>query len=195
MDKSTEILIGNLITPPEMDNDQIDEDRRQLRAIYESTSYALIEESMNTRDFFYVYGVLKNDILDRSIDLKRIFIGKYLDRMEEVYEFAFGTTPIYDTKREIEEMFKFIEFVEYDNVKFLSYVWSYLDGIITVDINKYVRENSKIVIDEITNQVNLMVTVNENISEFLRTYDKEGLMNWFIDRSERSEYDIYANNI
>ncbi len=71
----------------------------------------------------------------------------------------------------------------------------YLDEILTVNIREYVQENSKTIIDEITNQANLLVTLTENVSEFLRTYNKEGILEWFIDRSERKKYEIYSENL
>jgi len=92
-------------------------------------------------------------------------------------------------------MFEFIEFVEYDNLTFLKYVWKYLDDIITVDIDKYVQENSQIIVDEITNQANLLVTLTENVSEFLRTYNKESILEWFSNRSKRNKINIYSENL
>jgi hypothetical protein len=193
-DKATEILIGGLTTPPEMDNDTVDEDRRALWAIYESSSYAILEQ-MNREDFSDIYNILKTDITEREIVHQKVFIDKYLVEMEKIYEFEFQAKLEYSTPRTIRSMFKFVEFVEYDNVTFLRYVWKYLDEILTVNIREYVQENSKTIIDEITNQANLLVTLTENVSEFLRTYNKEGILEWFIDRSERKKYEIYSENL
>lgn len=193
-EKSIEILVGSSMTPPEIDNYEEDEDRRMQWAIYESSSYDIIDQ-MNTEDFRDTYVILKADIMGMEDHHQKIFIDKYLDEMSKVYEFEFPKHPTYDTKQSMEQMFKFIEFVEYDNLTFLKYVWKYLDDILDVDIKKYAEENSKIIIDEITNQVNLFSTLNENISEFLRTYNKEGIIEWFINRSERIKYEIYAENL
>ena len=189
-----EILIGDSMTPPEMDNYQEDEDRRLLRAIYESSSTDILD-SMNTPEFKDTYKILGSDIRDRNITDQKIFVDKYLDKMSGLYEYEFVPIPTYSDINGLESMFKFIEFVEYDCLTFLKYVWRYLDDILEVKIKKYVAENEKFIIDEITNQINLLTTLNENISEFLRTYNKEGLMEWFIDRSERLKYDIYAENL
>jgi hypothetical protein len=193
-DKSVEILIAGVTTPEEIDNYQEDEDRRALFAIYESSTFDILD-SMNKETFYDTYSVLKNDILSMSDTMQKIFIDKYLDQMLEVYNFEFSPKLIYDTQMEIGEMFKFIEFVEYDNLTVLSYVWKYLEDIIKVDIDKYVRKKYKIIIDEITNQANLLTTITENDSEFLRTYDKEGIIEWFIDRSKRNKYNIFAENV
>jgi hypothetical protein len=64
-----------------------------------------------------------------------------------------------------------------------------------VNISEYVQKNWKSVIEEITNQSNLLTTINENVSEFLRTYNKEGILEWFIDRSKRKKFDIFAENL
>lgn len=193
-DKALEVLIAGQITPQELDNYEEDEDIRSLLAIYESSSIDIIGK-MNTEDFYSVYNVLKGDIMMVSDALKRDFISKYLDEMSEVYEFEFAIKPKYDTSQTIEQMFKFIEFVEYDNITFLSYVWSYLDPIERVNIPKYVKENEKTIIEEITNQIDLMVTLTENVSDFLRTYNKEGLIEWFINRSEKNKYEIFSRNM
>jgi len=193
-DKSVEILIAGVTTPEEIDNYQEDEDRRALFAIYESSTFDILD-SMNKETFYDTYSILKNDILSMSDTMQKIFIDKYLDQMLEVYNFEFSPKLIYDTQMEIAEMFKFIEFVEYDNLTVLSYVWKYLEDIIKVDIDKYVRKRYKIIIDEITNQANLLTTITENDSEFLRTYDKEGIIEWFIDRSKRNKYNIFAENV
>ena len=193
-EQSVEILIAGILTPDEMDNYEEDEDLRTLLAIYESSSYDILD-SMNKETFYNTYSVLKSDILSMSNIHKRIFLGKYLDKMEEVYGYQFPENPDYDTDETIAEMFKFIEFVEYDNLTLLRYVWKYLDDILKVNINKYVQENGKTIIDEITNQSNLLVTLTENVSVFLRTYNKEEMLEWFIDRSKRNKINIYSENL
>ena len=193
-EKSVEILLGQLDTPQEMDNYEETIDLRYLMAFYESSTQDILDH-MNTDMFRYVYNILKNDILDRSVTLHKIFIDKYLEKMVDVYEYEFAKNPVYDTDEKIEKFFKFIEFVEYDNVYFLKNVWKYLDDILSVKIRSYVQKNDKIIVDEITNQAELMTTLTENTSEFLRTYNKEGLLEWFIDRSERNKYEIYAENL
>lgn len=193
-DKSVEILIGNMTPPDEVDNYQEDADRRTLNAIYESSSFDILD-SMNKEEFYNTYSVLKYDILRMSNIHKRIFLSKYLDEMVEVYEYEFPENPDYDTEATIKEMFKFIEFVEYDNLIFLKYVWKYLDDILTVDIDKYVQKNAETIIDEITNQANLLATLTENVSEFLRTYSKENMLEWFSNRSKRNKFNIYSENL
>lgn len=193
-DKSTEILIGNSITPPEMDNYQEDEDLRQVRAEYESTTFDILDQ-MNKDTFKDTYKILRSDITRMPLKYQKIFIEKYLDKMVEVYEYEFPQNPVYDSESTISKMFEFVEFVEFDNLMFLRYVWTYLDDILSVKIEDYVFENEETIIEEITNQANLLTSLNENVSEFLRTYNKEGILGWFIDRSERIKYDIYAENL
>ncbi len=193
-DKSTEILVGQSITPPEMDNYTEEEDRRQLWAIYESSTYDILDQ-MNKDTFRNTYNILKADIFRFPWELQKVFLDKYLDKMSELYGFEFPKNPVYDTEDAIRKMFEFVEFVEFDNLTFLKYVWKYLDDILSVNIDLYVRDNEKTIIEEITNQANMQVTLNENVSEFLRTYDKEGIIEWFIDRSERIKYEIFSENL
>jgi hypothetical protein len=192
--KAAEILIAGFVTPPEINNYQEDEDFRALMAIYESSSFSILDE-MNTEDFYNVYNTLKSDIFNMDATLNTIFIDKYLDEMVDVYEYEFSSKPIYDTNVGIREMYKFIEFVEYDNITFLKYVWKYLDDILEVNIRDYTFKHSDEIVEEITTQANLLVTLTENVSEFLRTYNKDSLLEWFIDRSERIKYEIYVENL
>lgn len=191
-DKALETLIAGQITPPEMDNYEEDEDRRALISIYESSTIYILDV-MGQEDFYYVYTNLETDITRMSQDLQSIFIRKYLDKMEEFYEYVLEPKPTNMTEFKIEDLFSFIEFVEYDNVTFLTYIWKYLDDIVKVDIDKYVSEHDDEIVEEITNQSNLMVTLTENISQFLRTYNKDGLLKWFKDHSKRNKYQIFAN--
>ncbi len=193
-EKSEEILVGNSITPPEMDNYEEDEDRRQLRAIYESSSYDILDQ-MNKDTFRGTYKILKSDITQFPLKDQKIFLDRYLEKMVEVYEYEFPQNPVYDSEQAIDRMFEFVEFVEFDNLMFLKYVWRYLDDILSVKIEDYVFVNGETIIEEVTNQANILTTLNENVSEFLRTYNKEGILEWFADRSERIKYDIYAENL
>lgn len=190
---SNEILFGESMTPPEMDNYTEDEDRRTLKAIYESSSLDILEQ-MNLDTFRNTYKILIDDITSRSLKKQKIFIDRYLDKMFEVYEFEFEKNLIYKTQTEIDNMFKFIEFVEFDNLSFLKYVWRYLDDILSVNIRTYVISESDSIIKEITHQSNIL-DLTENVSEFLRTYNKEGIIEWFKNRSERQKYEIYSENL
>lgn len=190
---SNEILFGESMTPPEMDNYTEDEDKRTLRAIYESSSLDILEQ-MNLDTFRNTYKILIDDITSRSLKKQKIFIDRYLDKMFEVYEFEFEKNLIYKTQTEIDNMFKFIEFVEFNNLSFLKYVWRYLDDILSVNIRTYVISESDSIIKEITHQSNIL-DLTENVSEFLRTYNKEGILEWFKNRSERQKYEIYSENL
>ena len=193
-EKSMEALISGLTIPPEVDNNQEDQDNRLLLAIYESSTIDILS-SMNKDSFKDTYNILKNDILSMPDVYQKIFLDKYLDEMVKIYEYEFSPTPIYDKKETINDMFKFIEFVEYDNLTFLKYMWKYLDDILTVDIDKYVQENADTIVNEITNQADLLFTLTENTSEFLRTYNKESILEWFSDRSKRNKFNIFAENL
>jgi hypothetical protein len=193
-EKSVELLISGSITPPEMDNYEEDEEIRQRWGIYESSTYDILEQ-INKETFQDTYVILKSDITSFEPKFQVFFLQKYLEKMYEVYEFQFLQNPKFEDDDSVEQMFKFIEFVEFDNLHFLKYVWRYLDDIMDVNIPEYVHKNWKSVIEEITNQSNLLTTINENVSEFLRTYNKEGILEWFIDRSKRKKFDIFSENL
>lgn len=193
-EKANEILYGGIDMPPEMDNYPEEQDKRQLWAIYESSTYAILEQ-MNKEEFKDTYNILKTDITSMPDEYQKVFIDKYMDKMAEIYEYEFPSKRIYGKPEEIRDMFKFVEFVEFNHITFLKYVWKYQDDILSVDIRKYVQENEQDIMDEMVQQSNLLITLTENTSEFLRTYTKEGILEWFINRSERNKYEIYAENL
>jgi hypothetical protein len=154
-EKANEILYGGIDMPPEMDNYPEEQDKRQLWAIYESSTYAILEH-MNKEEFKDTYNILKTDITSMPDEYQKVFIDKYMDKMAEIYEYEFPSKRIYGRPEEIRDMFKFIEFVEFDNLSFFKYVWKYQDDILSVDIRKYVQENEKAIMDEMVQQSTLL---------------------------------------
>jgi hypothetical protein len=110
-----------------------------------------------------------------------------LDKIFEVYDFQFPTTQDVVSDSDIARVLQFIEFLEYDNVLFLSLVWEMLKAdIMEVDIEAFCKRNENIIINEVEEQLETHHQ-GELISIFLRTYYKENFIEWFIIQSERSK--------
>ena len=146
-----------------------------------------IEDDLGTYDFKNTYLNLIADIKDKSFELKRIFCQKMLDKIFEIYDFQFPTTQDIATDADMARVLEFIQFLEYDNVLFLSLVWEMLKVDITkVDIKAVCKRKENIIINEVEEQVETHHQ-SELISIFLRTYYKEKFIEWFILQSKRSK--------
>jgi hypothetical protein len=146
-----------------------------------------IEDDLGTYDFKNTYINLIPDIKSNPFELRRIFCQKMLDKIFEVYDFQFPTTQDVVSDSDIATVLQFIEFLEYDNVLFLSLVWEMLKAdIMEVDIEAFCKRNENIIINEVEEQLETHHQ-GELISIFLRTYYKENFIEWFIIQSERSK--------
>jgi hypothetical protein len=146
-----------------------------------------IEDDLATNDFKNTYLNLIPDIKDKSFELKRIFCQKMLDKIFEIYDFQFPTAQDIATDADMARVLEFIQFLEYDNVLFLSFVWEMLKVDITkVDIEVMCKRKENIIINEVEEQVETHYQ-SELISIFLRTYYKEKFIEWFILQSKRSK--------
>ena len=113
-----------------------------------------------------------------------------LERVFDVYDFSFSETFPLTTERELEDVFEFVKFVEYDNDDFLSYVWEILKVDITkVDIALTCKRSKNKIIKESEEQIQTN-DYNEMIALFLRTYYKDKYIEWFIRESINSKTEI-----
>lgn len=146
-----------------------------------------IEDALGTYDFKNTYINLIPDIKDKPFKLRRIFCQKMLDKIFELYDFQFPTTQDVSTNGDIARVLDFIQFLEYDNVLFLSLVWEMLKvDIMEVDIETMCKRKENIIINEVEEQSETHHQ-SELILIFLRTYYKEKFIEWFIRESKRSK--------
>ena len=152
---------------------------------------------INRRDFVKTCAVATtttivpfNFINAQPFDLKRIFCQKMLERVFEVYDFQFSETFDITSENAIDKVLEFIEFLEYDNVLFLSLVWEMLKAdIIKIDIETMCNSKQNIIINEVEEQLETYHQ-SELITLFLRTYYKEKYIEWFVENTESSKTEI-----
>ena len=114
-------------------------------------------------------------------------IAKYIEKkpkmMNKICKLPKGNRVFVQDSKVLE----FIEFLEYDNIMFLSFVWEMLKvDIMKVDIETICNSKQNIIINEVEEQLETHDQA-ELISLFLRTYYKENFIKWFIRQSERSK--------
>ena len=192
-DKSQEILLGGLVEPPEFDADDLELEERYIEAFFESSKMD-IHDQMNTEDFKNTWLVLRSDILNRDIEHQRIFAEQTIDKISEIYDYRFPINISLDTQPELDIFYKFLEFLEYDNIDFISFIWKFLNqqNLLTINIMKFCNDNTQKIIKEIDEQLE-MHSQNELITLFLKSSQRETLINWFITHSERNKVGITIN--
>ena len=187
------ILLGASIIDPEADqNDQEDSDYIANEAIFESRSVDILD-SIGSYEFKNIYRTLINDIKLQIFDDQKIFFNSVLAKISEVYDFEFSVKmDIYDIE-ELNNLYSFLEFIEYNNIDFITSVWKFLDvDLSKINIEKYCLKNKELIIKEIDEQIETNLLDEKSIL-FLRTYYK--IDEWFCRNSEKSKIEILTNLI
>jgi len=194
-EKSQEVLLSVMVEPPETDSDEFEIERRFTRAIYESSKVDIIDH-VGHDDFKYVWLNSRGDIQFTSIKDQAIFSEQILEKISEVYDFVFSANITLDTKYEIDEFYQFLEFIEYDNIKFLSYVWKILNpqDFLKLNIEKFCKTNSNKIIKEVEEQLDIHPQT-KLITSFLSSFYKDAFINWFTKNTKKNLIDIQVGII
>lgn len=190
-DKSQELLLGDTVMPPErLDEDEDDyQSFIDTQAIYDS-GVADIMDHVGYPDFKFTYYQTLPDIQVQYFKRRRRFVQKMLEKISEVYDFEFYEKPELNTDYQLGQALLFIEFLEYDNFRFLSYVWRFLkQDLQKIDIEKYCKANEMKIIRETEEQLESHPQ-NELITKFLRGYYKEKYIEWFITNTIQNKIEI-----
>lgn len=194
-EKSQEVLLSVMVEPPETDSDEFEIERRFDRAIYESSKVD-IKDHIGHDDFKYVWLNSRGDIQFTSVKDQAIFSEQTLDKISEVYDFVFAVNITLETQYEIDDFYKFLEFVEYDNIKFLSYVWKILNpkNLLKLDIKKFCKTNADKIIKEVEEQLDIHPQ-SKLIESFLSSFYRDAFINWFIKNTKKNLIDIQVEII
>jgi len=191
-------LCGDSVIPPELDNYEEDVEKYNDTANFR---YAAIDirDSLGTVDFKELYQVQIPYITTEDMYVQRRFLIEMQEKIAEVYDWEFPDEwALVDTLYQQEQLYKFLEFLEFDNYRFLSFVWKFLLDdmmkLIRLDIKKFSVSNSMKIIKETEEQLETH-SQNELITIFLRTYYKEKYIEWFSTMSERFKTDIIAETM
>lgn len=192
-DKALELFLGGINPIPESDEYGFELEDRIMRAEYLYAKEDILE-NIGKEDFKNLYLLGMQIIRNETIKVQRKFSEQILDKISEVYEFEFPEKIELNTKYQLDEFYKFLEFLEFDSGRFLSYVWRFLEeNIIKLDISAYCTNNAEKIIREIEEQLESHPQ-NEIISIFLRTYSKDKIIEWFSNQSIRNKVLITIEN-
>ena len=184
------ILIGESIPLEEVDDEESNLDD-MIPAAELNADLTTIINYFGTEEFKGLYLNLYNEIRSFELEKQRELCEKLIIKISENYNFEFFPQLTFDNKNDTEEFFKFIEFLEYDYIDFLSEIISGLDlELLKKDINEFLTLN--------WNQLVLKINSyqkNEIISKFLRTNNKEGLYDFIRSRLEKDKMLVILNSL
>lgn len=190
------ILFGNSIDYNALDNDyniedDFDEDHVGEIAIRDYY-FSILSNRINTDEFKEYYLGVKNEIKKYPLKDRLDFCYFLIKKIEDEYEFEIPKHLYPTNQNSIDYLFNFIEFIEYDNEDFLLEIWYYLK---LDDISKIkeacIKQSDKIILE--IEEILTTQYFNEFISFFLRTYYKEGMIEWFSKKSENIKYQLKIN--
>ena len=191
--RGLEALCGDSIIPPEMDNYIEDVDKYNDLASFRYSAIDIID-SIGTEDFKELYMVQLEVVKNETLHAQRRFLIEVQLKISEIYDWEFSDDwSLVDTEYQQEELYKFIEFLEFDSYRFLSYIWKFLldDPIklMKLDVKSFCKSKELKIIKETEEQLETHPQ-NELINVFLKTFYKEKYIEWFIKNTQQSKNDI-----
>jgi len=187
-DRDLKVLLGNSIEEPEVDYDDAEVasetgypvEESALRQFY----FVTFIDHMNTPDFRSNYSTVIPHIKLYTTEEQLQIAFSILDELPKKYDFEFSIKFDLYNQQSINELYKFIEFVEYDHEEFIVNVWKNLNiKPESLNIEKYCKTNEQKILFEIEEQLTIF-HMSKMITDFLRTYNKESLIEWFCRKSE-----------
>jgi hypothetical protein len=180
--KPEKIILGYDIKPSETDDET-----ENLDEVSISYDIVLIINSIGTEDFKSTYLNFIDNIKQQTLQIQKYFCNSILEKIESVYSFVFPNNVEPDNQQEVEQIYSFLEFVEYNHINFLSKLWIILnEDLNKINITNFCHNNiDKILytIDELIEITNLTVLVDL----FLKIYDKKHMLEFIIKKTEYSK--------
>jgi hypothetical protein len=181
------VLCGNTIELDEMDydDDAVESETGDPAIDSGLMQYYFVNvvDYMGTPEFKSNYQAVIGDIRKYSTKQQQLLANAIVDALPKKYDFEFSIKFDFNNKDEINELYKFVEFVEYDHEKFIVNVWKYLNpDTNSFQVEIFCEHNIPNIIREIEDQLEIR-DYSELIADFLRTYNKEKLIEWFCEKS------------
>jgi len=193
-----EALCGDSIIPPEMDNYQEDVDKYNDLASFRYSALDIID-AIGKEDFKELYMVQVVVVKNETLNAQRRFLIETQQKISDVYDWEFPDEwSLVDTTFQQEQLYKFIEFLEFDSYRFLSYVWKFLLDeplkLIKLNIEKFCKSNVMKIIKETEEQLEIH-SQNKLITIFLKSFYKEKYIEWFIKNTKQNKINIVTEII
>lgn len=183
------VLCGNTIEEPEVDYNDAEVQSETGDPVVESGIeqflFVNVTDNMGKPDFRENYESVKSDIRKLSLEKQQLSAFSIVQKMPEKYDFEFSIkiNPFYN-QDDVNELYQFIEFVEYNHEKFIVDIWKLLNpDTNSFQVEKFCEHNIPKILREIEEQLGIRY-YSEMIADFLRTYNKDKLIEWFCEKSK-----------
>ena len=188
--RALKALLGNSLNMPEQDMDDLRVESQTgypyEEAALKSYYFLTILDSIRTGEFQESFNatipLLRKEYEFRDLKELCFEIIRYI---KERYDFIFPENIEIENTEDTSDVISFIKFLEYDNEEFITNVWKYLKPEINLfQFENYCEQNANKIISEIEEQSDTR-SYPKLISDFLRTYNKDDMIEWFCEQSKR----------
>lgn len=180
-EQSLKTLIGLSIPVAEVEDD-LDDDFLPDKAIAQY-DFMNILNAIGTNDFKDIYSAFKEVVILQPHDTQLDFCRDIIDKIQDVYNFYFIVVVDFDYEEPI-DIYKFIEWLEYDNDEFL---FNLFDGLVkdinNIEMNQFVIDNWQV----IEHKMLSIPMENKFKIEFIRTNNKENIINFIVSNVAKNK--------
>jgi len=189
--RDLKVLLENSIAEPDVDYDDAEVASETGYPVEESALrqyyFVTVVDHMNTPDFRAQYTSVISKVKAYTTEEQLLLVFSIIDEMPKKYDFEFSVKFDLYNQQSINDLYEFIEFIEYDHKQFIVEVWKNLKtDSNSLNIEQYCNQNPQKIVSEIEEQLTVSY-MPEMIADFLRTNDKENLVQWFCEKSESSK--------
>jgi hypothetical protein len=187
MSKYEDILTGTSVPLLEVDDEDTNPEYNEISGAEVNADIVDIVDHLGTEDFQFLYLNLYTEIRTIPEEKQKELCTQLMDEFSKIYSFEFTPILTFDSSEDVEHFLKFIEFIEFDNIEFLSKLISGLN----YDL---LRKNTELFIEsnwiQIEQKINNLTENGKNlelISNFFRTNNKNGIIDFLRTRLERNK--------
>lgn len=174
------ILLGSSFPLYEVEEDFDKDVEKDASSRYDMLN---IVNAVGTDDFKDSYLLSIDSIKDSSIEDQQIFCDELLKKVREVYDYEFPVRIDFVNEDIILDFYKFMEFIEFGYIDFLSKLWRILNQDLKgLDIFTFCQSNSFEIVKEVDDIVE-MSSFPKLVSTFLRTYTKDNLIEFIVKKT------------
>ena len=181
--RELEILLGESIPPPELDLDDETNDMVHAEEALSGYHFASILDAFDKPSYHYMVDSLLPIIqATETTENQRRFCYLLLDLVKTNYQFEFPEELLLYEQEDMNEVYDFINFIQFDHINFVCNVWYDINMDYKTSPNFSVKDD--LLLQVIENRINTDI-VSPLVFLFLRTYKKDGLIEWFKKSSKQ----------
>ena len=189
-ERHQKILLGNSIPLPEEDLDDAYVKSEYGKPVEEEALkeyyFITITDNIGKEDFKENYLAVINQII-RNYDVRKqqMLCEAIMHQVKQVYDYLSPVNVDINSDEDVTNILNFIQFIEYDHEEFILGIWEYLKPETDLkSFQNYCEQNGNKIISEIEEQLDTKA-FPKLITNFLRTYNKDDMIEWFCNRSNR----------